>query len=127
MIKWFIILIVIISFSCNSNSTGSIPQKKMQNILWDVMRADALAQQIVAKDSTKRISTEINKLVKQVFVIYNVTEDEFKKSYIYYTQHADKMKVMVDSINAQQSRVIFTEPYQKRHITFDSAKKNYQK
>jgi hypothetical protein len=77
----------------------------MQQILWDVLRADALSQQLIKGDSAKLLAEENVKLTKDVFLIHKVTEEQFQKSYDYYTHHPDIMSSMLDSLNAQQSRM----------------------
>ena len=108
MIRCILIISLSILFhSCKESiPSGIIKPAKMQQILWDIIRADILSQQIVNGDSTrsKSLADEKTKLTKNVFLIHNITEDEYKKSYSYYTQHPDKLKIMLDSLNAQQVR-----------------------
>lgn len=97
---------LLIFFSCkDSIPSGVIAKEKMQQVLWDVLRADALSQQIIKKDSTKSQTVESAILTKKVFLIHHISEEEFKKSYAYYTSRPDLMKPMIDSINAQQVRM----------------------
>jgi hypothetical protein len=105
--KKFILIIftLVLFFSCkDSPPSGVIKQDKMKNVLWDVLRADALSNEIVKRDSGKSIAGESAMLTKKVFLIHHITEDEFNKSYSYYSAHPDIMKAMLDSINAQQVR-----------------------
>lgn len=98
-------LILVFFYSCKESiPSGIIKPDKMQEILWDVLRADALSQQIINRDSSKKGAEENVKLTKKVFAIHNITEQQFQKSYSYYTQHPDKLKIILDSLNAQQIR-----------------------
>ena len=114
------ILIIFIStfiFSCQESIPfGIIKPSKMQEVLWDVLRADALSHEIVKSDPSKSLSDENIRLTKKVFLIHNISEEEFQKSYSYYTQHPDKMKNMLDSLNAQQIRKSTIETQQKQEI-----------
>lgn len=124
MIKSILIILSIVFFySCkNSTPKGIIRQKEMQQILWDIARADALSQQLVRVDSTKSIAGESIKLNKEIFKIHNITEEQFKKSYDYYTRHPDIMRAMLDSINAEQTRKSTLEMQAKfKRIGKDSA------
>ena len=116
------ILIISISFliySCKeSTPSGIIEKNKMQEILWDVLRADALSQQLVKTDSAKLLADKNIKLTKDVFLIHNVTEEQFQKSYSYYTQHPDIMSNMLDSLNAQQTRMSTLEVPIRHHQQF---------
>ena len=98
-----IISISLLFYSCkDSLPSGIIHQNKMQEILWDVLRADALSQQSVKSNSTTTLADETLSLTRKVFLIHNITEEEFKKSYSYYTHHSDLMRNMLDSLNAQK-------------------------
>ena len=106
MIRCIVIISISVFFSSCKESTpsGIIKPKKMQEVLWDVLRADALSQQLVKSDSAKSLADESVKLTKKAFLIHNISEEQFEKSYTYYTNHPDIMRTMLDSINAQQTR-----------------------
>jgi CRISPR/Cas system CSM-associated protein Csm2 small subunit len=84
--------------------SGVISKEKMQEVLWDVLRAEALSQEIIKKDSSKSSAVESAMLTKKIFSIHHITEEEFKKSYSYYSAHPDIMKEILDSITAKQIR-----------------------
>jgi hypothetical protein len=79
---------------------GILPAKKMQAVLWDIMRADQfLADYVFNKDSTKNKKTESIQLYSQVFAVHNISKEEFEKSFIYYKQHPQLMQVIMDSMS----------------------------
>ncbi len=95
----------------------------MQEILWDVFRADALAQQSVKNDSTKIVSEENSTLTRKVFSIHGITKDQFDKSYAYYSQHPDVMRTVLDSISTQKTRVdTIALPAKFKRLLKDTAK-----
>lgn len=94
----------------------------MQEILWDVLRADALSQELVKNDSSKSLAVENVRLTNKIFSIYNITQQQFEKSYSYYTQHADLMRTMLDSISARRVRASILDTLAKPRLTKDSAK-----
>ncbi len=101
-----ILIISVLFYSCKEAiPTDVIKQKKMQEILWDVLRADALSQQLVKNDSTKLLANENVRLIKRVFVIHNINQEQFDKSYSYYTKHPDIMRSILDSIATQKVRI----------------------
>lgn len=119
-----IIAAVIFCISCKeSKPSGIIKPEKMKGILWDVFKADALSQQIVSTDSSKSLAEVNGRLTSQVFLIHNVTADQFEKSYTYYTQHPAIMITMLDSINAQQARISTSEASIRNRWLHDSTKK----
>lgn len=125
----FILIILSCSaiFSCKESIPPTvIKPKKMQEVLWDVVKAEALAQQIVKSDSSKTESKESQKLVSRVFAIHNITKEQFDKSYNYYTQHPDIMRGIFDSISIQQTRKSFLERPMLKKIITDSVKNKTQ-
>jgi len=127
MIKCILmILILLFTFSCKQSTPNEIIKpSKMQEILWDVFRADALSQQLVKADSAKSLEKESILLTKKVFVIHKITEQQFEKSYTYYTQHPDIMKIIMDSINAKQTRTsILAIPVKYNKLANDTLRKN---
>lgn len=107
MIRCILIIATsVLFYSCKETvPSGIIKQNKMQEVLWDMLRADALSHQIANSDSTKLPDDERAKLTRQVFIIHNITENQFDKSYSYYVQHPEIMRNMLDSLNSQKIRV----------------------
>ena len=120
-----IFLISIFFYSCKeSTPSGIIKSQKMQEILWDVLKADALSQELVKNDSSRSIATENVRLTNKVFSIHNITKEQFEKSYSYYTQHPDIMQIMLDSINARQMRMSFISiPVKQKPMITDTSNK----
>ena len=121
MMKCILIISISVSilfYSCkDSVPSGIINQNKMQEILWDVLRADALSQQLVNRDPAKSLAGENLKLTRKVFIIHNITEEQFEKSYSYYTHHPDMMRTMLDSLNTQKTRMSYIDT-QVKHERF---------
>lgn len=84
--------------------SGFIQPKQMQNILWDVIRAQALSGEISRKDSSVNEIAETKALTQKVFQIHNITTAEFDKSYAWYTNHPEVLRLLFDSLNAQRQR-----------------------
>ena len=107
MIRCIVIIAAsVLFYSCKERvPSGIIKQNKMQEVLWDVLRADALSYQIANTDSTKSVTDERAKLTKRIFLIHNISANQFDKSYSYYAQHPEVMRNMLDSLNSQKIRV----------------------
>lgn len=77
-----------------------IPQKKMQAILWDMMRADQfLGDFVLNKDSSLKKDAESLKLYQRVFSIHHISIERFQKSFSFYKTHPSLFKSMMDSIS----------------------------
>jgi hypothetical protein len=103
-----LIALIIISsllFSCSSSvPRGIIGPDEMKQIVFDLIRADQFIDNYVTKDTTANVKERRITLYQQVFAIYEVSKEEFYKSYAYYQQHPDKNKVLFDSLNAYGNR-----------------------
>ncbi len=108
MIKVFIyVFISIFLFSCYSVDKAPdniIKPKEMKSILWDVMRAQTLAQQTSLKDSTINMAIETKLLSQKIFEIHQTDSTHFVESYNWYVKHPDVLKIIFDSLYAQKQR-----------------------
>jgi Domain of unknown function (DUF4296) len=84
----------------NSVPAGIIPQKKMQAILWDLMRADQfLGDFVLNKDSSLKKNTESLKLYQKIFSIHHISIERFRESFSFYKTHPSLFKSMMDSLS----------------------------
>ena len=81
-----------------------IKPREMQNIFWDMIRGDLLAQEIIKNDSTKNLKTEIFAITEKIFSIHKINRDKFEKSIALYEKHPGLVKMIFDSLNAVQTR-----------------------
>ena len=98
-----IICCLLIIAGCKNKNripAGIITQKKMQAILWDMMRADQfLGDFVLNKDSSLDKRIESIKLYEQVFSIYHISKEQFGKSFSFYKTHPALFKVIMDSLS----------------------------
>ena len=84
-ISLLIALAVIFTAGCKNKNVipnNVLPEKKMQEILWDMMRADQfLADYVLNKDSSLNKTTESLKYYQQIFAIHKTSKDEFQHSF----------------------------------------------
>lgn len=103
-----LIIIFILFFTTGCKGKHGVPggvlsPKKMQVILWDMMRADQfLADFVLNKDSSLNKTTESLKYYQQIFAIHKVSKDEFQHSFSFYKTHPALLKEIMDSINAPE-------------------------
>lgn len=104
----FIYLIVsLLLFSCYTDDiipASVIRPKEMKSILWDVMRAQTLAQETSLKDTTVSVPVETNVLSKKIFKIHHTDSTHFVDSYNWYVKHPAVLKVIFDSLYIQKQR-----------------------
>src|SRR5215813_352679 len=96
-----------IIFSCaRKDKHGSIlPEKKMRDVMWDMIRADQYATDYLLRDSTKKRKEESVKLYDEIFRIHKITADEFKKSLAYYSSRPDLLRDIIDSLATRKNEL----------------------
>lgn len=107
MKNFFFFMMGFILFSCSGKNkvpAEIIKQKEMQDILWDVIRAQALSGEMAHKDSTINEVAQTKILTQKVFEIHNITSSAFDQSYAWYTSHPEMMRIIFDSMNNQNQR-----------------------
>ena len=119
----FIFFLVILD-SCSGRITipkGVIKPPQMEEVLFDMMKADALATEIVKKDSSINLPARNIELYKKVFSAHNITRADFDSSYSFYEKHPEMMRILLDSMNVMRERKR-ANIYQSRLSKSDSLK-----
>ena len=104
-------------FSCTNRDKvpdNVLSPKKMQSVLWDMLRADQFVATYVVKDTGLNKKQESIKLYQQVFQIHNISKEKFQKSLEFYQNRPDLLKVILDSIFNNQ-RTMMERLHQPRH------------
>jgi hypothetical protein len=79
---------------------GILPQKKMQAVMWDMMRADQfLSDYVLNKDSSLNRKTESIKIYQKIFLIHKINKEVFQRSFSFYQSHPALLKVIMDSLS----------------------------
>jgi Domain of unknown function (DUF4296) len=93
----------------NKVPKGILPQDKMEEVLWDMMRADQYVNTFVLpKDSSLNKKTEGQKLYTKIFDIHKITEESFRESFAYYKKHPVLLSSVMDSISKKSKDTIKT-------------------
>lgn len=103
----FIVCFLLVAGSCSrSNRTDAniLPPDKMGSVLFDMNVADDFVTIYVAKDSSRDKASELSKEHQKIYLLYNITEEQFKNSYEYYKSHPPQYKILIDSLNAKAQR-----------------------
>lgn len=117
MNKVFKFSLVLLIFSCNTNNyiPGEvIKPQQMQHILWDMIRGDILAREIVKTDSTLNFEHEDFAIIEKIFILNHTSRQKFEKSIIFYERHPVLMRAIFDSLHAVQFRQNSPEVIRKR-------------
>ncbi len=97
------ILLLIYITGCKSNHAipdGVLPQKKMEMVLWDLMRADQfLADYVLNRDTNLDKTTESLKYYQKIFAIHKISKEQFQQSFSFYRSQPVLLKAIMDSIS----------------------------
>jgi len=90
----------------NSQPSDILPRDKMEKVVLGLIQADQYADLFLAKDSARiNVRAETQKLYQQVFLLQQVSTDDFRKSFQYYLDRPDKSKNLFDSLLAKANRM----------------------
>lgn len=96
--RWLVAACLLLA-SCSSKSSSNIlPENKMKQIVFDMIRVDEYVSSYLVKDSSINLQKERLNLYNKVFALHNTSKDQFYNSFKYYQQHPDQQKVMFDSL-----------------------------
>ena len=110
------VLLVVMLVSCGAGDrlpAGVVPQKKMEAMLWDFMRADVFVKDyVLTRDSSLNVNREKEQVFQRVLQFNNITQADFRKSLDYYMDHPDLMKTVLDSVQnyAQKDAALYNKP-----------------
>ena len=103
--RTFLLILILLFITAACNNKNKIPntvlsQKKMQGILWDLMRADQfLNDYVLNKDTSLDKTSESLKYYQQIFAIHKTTKEEFQHSFSFYKSRPILLKAIMDSIS----------------------------
>jgi hypothetical protein len=78
--------------------------QKMEEVLWDYIRADIYANEYIKRDTNRNAVIENLQLQDKIFKLHHTTREEFYKSYTYYSNRKELMTSMIDSMVAKKQR-----------------------
>ncbi|MEI6947849.1 DUF4296 domain-containing protein [Paraflavisolibacter sp. H34] len=99
-----ILSVLLLCWGCGGNSQVPrevLPPQKMQQVLWDLIRADELTYARSGTDTNATKLIHRTTLYQQVLRIHRISKEVFRKSYSYYQRNPDLMKVIIDSMYHQ--------------------------
>lgn len=107
------LIVLAFLFSCTKKTQvpkNILPPEKMETLLFDLMQADEL---IVRKSVDSSVSDSFSRGVvyTAVFNQHKTNKEEFSKSFSYYENHPQLLKLVLDSIQSKTK-----EPVEKSKI-----------
>lgn len=101
----FFIVLVSLVVACGSQSgvpKGVLPKEKMEDIMWDMLRADEFVKEyMLARDSSLRDTAAYIKMYERIFQLNKTNREAYAESFTYYRTHPKLMKEILDSLNVR--------------------------
>jgi hypothetical protein len=102
---FFVLCCLLNACSAEPKPKNILPTKKMQGVMWDMLRADEVADYYGGIDTNMRKWTVRAGYYKEIFQLHSITEQDFRKSLLYYQNHPSELQIILDSLQAQGDRV----------------------
>ena len=103
MRKCLLLLMIIFGVGCNSKPEAPaklLSRDKMEDILWDLMRADLFINNyMVIKDTALDKKKQGIELYSQILNLHKVTQEQFRESFQYYRSQPEELKILMDSLS----------------------------
>ncbi len=111
--RYFIFVFILFFIGCKNEKVpeGVLPVKQMQSVVWDIVRADVLANYRYDRDTSLKRTTYRTDLYQQVFSIHHITKQQFKRSFQYYQLHPTLWQPILDSLYSKASASTTSAPY----------------
>lgn len=105
--RLMILLLLLVLLGCSE--TKKTPEnilgpEKFQEVLTDVMLADALSTERSFKDTALKIKDANAAYFLKIFEIHGTNKNEFMRSYNFYLSRPDFLRVISDSVSAVLNR-----------------------
>lgn len=104
----FVCLITIVFFSCSGDDQipgDVLPQKKMQQVMFDLMHADELALYRKSLDTSFKMFDSSKVWYQAIYQLNKTDENEFKRSMHFYESHPDLLQPILDSLQRRAQSV----------------------
>ncbi|HOZ70756.1 MAG TPA: DUF4296 domain-containing protein [Chitinophagaceae bacterium] len=103
MRKCLLLFIIFFAVACNSKTDAPaklLSRDKMEDILWDLMRADLFINNyMLIKDTALDKKKQGIELYSQILKLHKVSQEQFRESFIYYRSQPEELKVLMDSLS----------------------------
>jgi len=99
-----LLFISIIVFSCGKSHNSVLSIDEMKPIIWDMLNADNWYMQTSMMDTSFQNKKKNIIFYDKIFKQYDITKEQFYKSYSYYELHPVKMKILLDSVESYGTR-----------------------
>jgi hypothetical protein len=102
-IIFFILLVTLVACRPKGDvPKGILPKEKMEDVMWDMLRADEFVKEyMLARDTSLRDTAEYIKMYERIFRLNKTNREQYAESFTYYRTHPKLMREIMDSLNVR--------------------------
>lgn len=102
-----LVIITLLITACGGDTTPKdvYPVKKMRTVLWDVIRANEMAEFYQIRDSSWKGSHKRDSLLDLVCKLHETNRNELNNSLDWYQRHPELFKEVLDTLKANQDTI----------------------
>ena len=105
---------VLLLYSCSDKQAAPahlIARDKMDDVLWDMMRADLFVNNyMVIKDTALDKKKQGIQLYTRILQLHKISQEEFRESFKYYRSQPVELKDMMDSLSRRKDSLPVSKP-----------------
>ena len=108
-------LVSIVLFACSGEPSvpkGVLGPKKMEAVLYDVIRADEMVDFYSLQDSTYRNFSKRTALYDTIFQLHAIDKATFQNSMNYYQSRPDLLKIILEQLQKKTDSSQVQKPVQ---------------
>ena len=101
--RYFLFFLCFFNCACSGYSVpeGVLPPDKMEQVLYDVVRADEMVDFLRLSDSSWQRFSRRTLLYDSVFALHGLKKETFQKSLSYYQGRPDLLKDIIEAMHEQ--------------------------
>jgi hypothetical protein len=109
-------------FACSSGIPKDvIKPTEFKAVIWDMLKADNLAQEVAARDTSKKLPSQEQKYIAAVLAIHKITKQQFETSLQYYERDPKALGDMLGTVQKLKKKTNKVD-ISKRKFLKDSTK-----
>lgn len=112
MVRFQTLLLAFLLISCSGDDIPGdvLDREKMEDVMWDMLRADEMFSVYSERGATFPGIGQNTELYDKVFQLHGVDKNHFRRSLEFYQSHPDIFQEVLDSLKTRSDSAVATPP-----------------